>query len=333
MLYKMDLLCLERDIFSVVNIRLKITEFEFKKKQRKLMRNNDARFRTTIRKADPGPEQEKLYQKQKARFKGFIHETLHDHLFQGHPYTPFDTYEINVYDGDRLIASSLFDLGQKSVASLIGIQDPDYAKYSLGTYTMLKEIEYARTLQMRWYYPGYVLDKPSSFSYKLRLGDFQYYNHNKRWVSIDKFVRNQSLAEQFKKKLARMEDCLRHYFVEYDAWLYPYFSMGYMSYWSVQFVRSARFLEIPTGNNNRLIITYNLEDQEYQLLWASSSASQDQLITMELSEEFKNDPKYLLDLLEIESIIHTSTEPATIAKKVIEITSKTGTSNPRNHLR
>jgi len=42
MLYKMDLLCIEDDIFSVVNIRLKLDDHQFKKRHEKIMRKNDA---------------------------------------------------------------------------------------------------------------------------------------------------------------------------------------------------------------------------------------------------------------------------------------------------
>ena len=44
-----------------------------------------------------------------------------------------------------------------------------YSKYSLGTYTLLKEAEYGKRTGRRWFYPGYILDKRSD-DYKLKLG-------------------------------------------------------------------------------------------------------------------------------------------------------------------
>ena len=75
----------------------------------------------------------------------------------------FDTYEVAVYDGSKLIGLSYFDFGQKSVASLLSVYDvtDEYKKYSLGVYTMLLEVVYAQEQDKTYYYPGYVLDKPS----------------------------------------------------------------------------------------------------------------------------------------------------------------------------
>ncbi|NNE55252.1 MAG: hypothetical protein HKN32_04480, partial [Flavobacteriales bacterium] len=250
----------------------------------------------------------------------------------GHPYTPFNTYEVCVYDGNRLVAASLYDLGECAMASLIAMQDPEYQKHSLGIYTMLKEVEHARKMNLKWYYPGYVLDKPSSFSYKLSLGTFEHYNVNRRWVAYSKFKTHESLAERYKKHLSRIEDGLRHHSVEFDSWLYPYFSMGYMNYWSVNFVRAPKFLEIPIGEQSRLLVVYNLEEQEYQLLWATNSKSKDHLLSMELSDEFQNDEYYCLDLLETDDVILSSENPQEIIDEV-SILSSSPHSSRRRHLK
>ena len=44
-----------------------------------------------------------------------------DYLSAGFAGTVFDTREVCVYDGDRLIAVSYFDLGEQSMASLLGL--------------------------------------------------------------------------------------------------------------------------------------------------------------------------------------------------------------------
>ena len=44
MLYKMNLLCIDDEVYSVVNIRLNIEEFKHKKRQRKLLRKAEERF-------------------------------------------------------------------------------------------------------------------------------------------------------------------------------------------------------------------------------------------------------------------------------------------------
>ena len=301
MLYKMDLLCIERDVYSVVNIRLSLPEHVFKTRHRKLLRRNDGQFTTVFGKAHPNAEKEALYHQHKSRFKGFVHSSLRDYLTQGHPNTVFDTHELCVYDHDKLVAVSFFDLGQTALASLIGLYDPDYQSMSLGTYTMLKEITYARELGLRWYYPGYVLDRPSTFNYKLALGNFQYYNENKRWGNYANFDSSKTMAWKFNQKMARVEDFLRHHAIEYKTWLYPFFSMGYMGYWNVSFLRSPQFLEIPIGPNPRtkLAVTYDLELGQYEILWLSIAHAHDHLVNMEISHEFQQDTSYYMELMEV----------------------------------
>ena len=108
------------------------------------MRRVENRFTVTYGHAQPNANKEALYAQHKARFKGFIHNTLSEYLSAGFQGTVFDTREVCVYDGDRLIAVSYFDLGDQSMASLLGLYDEAYGKYSLGTYTLLKEAEYGK---------------------------------------------------------------------------------------------------------------------------------------------------------------------------------------------
>ena len=61
------------------------------------------------------------------------------------------------------------------MASLLGLYDHDYTKFSLDTYTMLKEAEYGRRTGPV-VLPGYILDKRSDFDYKLKLGPMEHYN-------------------------------------------------------------------------------------------------------------------------------------------------------------
>ena len=56
MLYKMNLLCIDDEVYSVVNIRLNIEEFKHKKRQRKLLRKAEERFEIKFGKASPTPE-------------------------------------------------------------------------------------------------------------------------------------------------------------------------------------------------------------------------------------------------------------------------------------
>ena len=138
------------------------------------MRRVESRFTVTYGHAQPNANKEALYAQHKARFKGFIHNTLTDYLSAGFQGTVFDTREVCVYDGDRLIAVSYFDLGEQSMASLLGLYDESYSKYSLGTYTLLKEAEYGKRTGRKWFYPGYIWTT-LRFRLQTELGPMEHY--------------------------------------------------------------------------------------------------------------------------------------------------------------
>ena len=303
MLYKMDVLCIEKDLFSVVNIRLNLRDYSMKKSLSKLFRRNLTRFRVEINPARVNRDREVLYQMQKPKFRGFIHHSLHDYLHAGFFRTVFDTWEVSVYDGERLIAMSYFDKGLKSIASLLGLQDPEYAKYSLGIFTMLIEIEYARSQEMKWYYPGYVLDKESSFNYKLRLGDFEFYNQNKRWVSFEKFSPETFLSNRISVRLDELRALFRTREWRCEFLYYPYFSMGFMSNWDTRFVKFP--ILISTGKllpQGEVFISYDIENELYVLFVAAVAEDYGQLVNMEISEEYQ-DPVYICNLLKEELVL------------------------------
>lgn len=318
MLYKMDLLCVEQDLFSVVNIRLNLENYSHKKRMRKLLRKNDSKFRMEVNKATITREKESLYQSQKKKFKGFIHNTLHDYLNAGFPATVFNTMEVAVYDEDKLVAVSFFDLGEHSMASLLGLYNEEYAAYSLGKYTMLKELEFGQSRGFKWYYPGYVLDKQSSFNYKLQFGQYEYYNNNKRWVSYSNFDSSETLAYELKKKHEILNKAMNLCNVETKSVLYPYFSMGYMNFWNAGFVRFP-LLELVEISGFWIVAAFDVEDKIYKLFRVSTADDYERLINMDMSKEYEDSGHYFNELLMEEEFLEEDADPALIAKRLAGI--------------
>ena len=106
--------------------------------------------------------------------------TVHE---QNHPGLQFD-----VFDKDRLIASSFDHLGLRGMAGNYCIYDQAEKARSLGVYTMLLEIEYARRLGKRYYYPGFVYDLPSEFDYKLNFNGLEYFDWWGNWYPLDRLA-------------------------------------------------------------------------------------------------------------------------------------------------
>lgn len=308
MLYKVDLLCIETGIFGVVNIRMNLDRFALKKSQRKRLARCDRRFTFSIGRAKPDAEKEALYALHKGRFQGFIHPTLNEYLTSGFHRTVFDTREVCVYDGDRLVAVSYFDMGDRSMASLIGLQHPDYKKYGLGIYTMLKEIEFGRSAGFKWYYPGYVLDLPSDFDYKLSLGEFEYYTPTKRWGSHRNFDPTSTTGHRVRTSTQRLKSALEDCGIPFKERHYPYFSLGFMAPWQLEFLTMPHFMELAEVDGRRLIVGYEPLLQEYRLLDVGHTDQFSHLVRMDHSAGLNDDGLHLMEMLQVRRVVAQSTE-------------------------
>lgn len=72
--------------------------------------------------------------------------------------------EIQV-DGE-LAGIGFLDLGDDCLSSVYFCFDPAYAEFNLGTFSILHEIEQARTLGLSYYYLGYTMPHCRSLAYK-----------------------------------------------------------------------------------------------------------------------------------------------------------------------
>jgi arginine-tRNA-protein transferase len=73
---------------------------------------------------------------------------------------------LRVFEGERLLAASFLDVGQKAVSSVYAIFEPEAARRSLGTFTMLLELQFAHESGFEFLYPGYATQEPSAYDYK-----------------------------------------------------------------------------------------------------------------------------------------------------------------------
>ena len=78
--------------------------------------------------------------------------------------------EFRYYRGDRLIGVGLVDVLPEALSSVYFYHDPDWRPESPGTFTVLKEIEYARETGRPYLYLGYWIAECQSMAYKARFG-------------------------------------------------------------------------------------------------------------------------------------------------------------------
>lgn len=291
---RLQYLCIDEAVGSVINIRAKLKNYQFGKNARKLLKQNKQRFTHTIRKMEGIDEaKEQLYQQQKDRFEIFIMESLSIFLYDYARGTDsiFNTYEVCVYDADKLVAISFFDLGAQSAASILGLYSPDYQKYSLGNYTLFLEIEYAIEHGFTSFYPGYVVlsEKGYAFDYKLRLENLQFRDSYGVWKPIKYIDQERWIHHLLQTQIDAIEQSLNVAEIDYQLLLYPYFAIAqFISYY--QCVRTPAFIHIRTDSNRMLILEYLMSEEHYRLGYVSNL--DDFFFEMMMNESVKLSDKF-----------------------------------------
>ena len=168
---------------------------------------------------------------------------------------------------------------------------------------MLKEIEFGLASNIKWFYPGYILDKDSSFDYKLRLGNMEYYTPAKRWANIDKFDPNNTIGHDVRSATQKLSHALENENIPHKTWLHPYFSMGYMGPWNAYFMRSPAPIELGHDLGGMMVTAYSTEEKAYSLFRIHPCPDGPQFLNLEASKEFSNSEEYLNHLYQIGDII------------------------------
>ena len=78
--------------------------------------------------------------------------------------------------GGQLVCVSILDEGEETVSSVYAYWDPEYARYSPGTFSALWELEWARQHNKRYYHLGYWVADCSRMTYKAHYRPHQYFD-------------------------------------------------------------------------------------------------------------------------------------------------------------
>ncbi|MCS7204088.1 MAG: arginyltransferase [Leptospiraceae bacterium] len=76
------------------------------------------------------------------------------------------TKELQIYYNQELIGFGIFDIVDDAWSSVYFCYDPDYRKWSIGTFSVLLEIEIAKSMGLSYYYIGYYIKDSKKMSYK-----------------------------------------------------------------------------------------------------------------------------------------------------------------------
>ena len=81
-----------------------------------------------------------------------------------------EVMELSFWDGDRLVAVTITDVGETSLSAVYCYFDPAYSWLSPGTYAILQQISFAQKDCFKWLYLGMFVAGNSHLCYKSRFG-------------------------------------------------------------------------------------------------------------------------------------------------------------------
>ncbi|MEO0724348.1 MAG: GNAT family N-acetyltransferase [Bacteroidota bacterium] len=209
------------EIFSVIPTRLPLEKHQWKKRHRKLLRQNNARFTYQIGPAQIDDEKLRVNERYMVDHPEKSTDELEIHTsHMGRQI--FNTLECCVYHEGQLVAFSFFDQGATSAYSKAGVYDPAYRKYSLGIYTMLLEMRWCQVEGIKYYYPGYVSPDIPLFDYKKEIGAIEFWSLRHRlWFPYTDYDPNEHAPlGVMKSRLEEAQDTLSAF--DYEAGLYQY---------------------------------------------------------------------------------------------------------------
>ena len=154
------------------SIKIDVANFNFSKSQRRILKKN-SQFKIFIQAPTMTQEHLNLFNKyhhymhlkkgwdlQQSNAKNYFISFVDGHHNFG--------YEVLYFDQNKLIGVDLIDILPNGISSIYFFYDPDYEKYSLGTFSLLKQIEIAQVKQRAWIYLGYYVEGCGSLEYKAR---------------------------------------------------------------------------------------------------------------------------------------------------------------------
>lgn len=150
-------------------IRVPVAEFYPRETQRRMKRRGDKFLALEINTPEASSEKVALFHRHK-QDRGLAHGDDQTDDVEG--YTSFlvdtccDSLELSYYYEGHLVAVSIVDRGMKAMSAVYTYFDPQFKLLSLGTYSVLRQIELCREWKIDWLYLGYFVSACVHMNYK-----------------------------------------------------------------------------------------------------------------------------------------------------------------------
>jgi arginine-tRNA-protein transferase len=160
--------------------RVVLSDFSHSRSQKRILKKNrDLEFQISLPKFTRGKEELYLkYQyfqhfkkdrKLKSIYKKegtFNPDRLLESMYYQMYTNPSNSIESHVFLDGKLLGFGILDITKTSVSTVYFVFDPDLNRRSLGTYSILKEIEWAQKRGLRYYHLGFYIHRHPKMDYK-----------------------------------------------------------------------------------------------------------------------------------------------------------------------
>ncbi len=153
------------------SLRIDASRFTLSRSQKRVMKKNRD-MSIYIKKPSMTQEHLALYDKYhawKREKDGWKHTPTNPQLYYENFVDGAHEFgrEILYFIDDKLVGVDLIDICEDGISSIYFYYDPDCTKHSLGTYSLLMQLELAKRMGIEWIYLGYWVRGCKAFEYKM----------------------------------------------------------------------------------------------------------------------------------------------------------------------
>lgn len=169
--------------------RVLCDEYQFSKNAKRVLAKGDRKFRQELSYPSCDDQRVDLFNRhRKIRGLSAKDSDIHREGYAwGFVRSCMDSFEITYWDDDKLICVALCDLGKTGLSAVYTFYDPTYVKQSIGTYSILKQIQFCQTHGLKYLYLGYYIAQSPHMRYKSRFAP-QERLINGNWIRYEKEV-------------------------------------------------------------------------------------------------------------------------------------------------
>lgn len=167
------------------SIRIPITDFQLSTSQKRNLNKNKL---LSVKTSDVVQDNYyELYQRyvDTVHYKGAMYPANSEQFSSFLSHNCFEQLFIETWLDNKLLAVAICDVLTDGLSALYTFYDPNCRALGLGTFSILKQIDYCRNNELSYLYLGYQIDECSKMNYKAKFKPHELFLNN-QWKLVNK---------------------------------------------------------------------------------------------------------------------------------------------------